>query len=130
MARWRGWWRILRADQWGVFFIGSVLGMVLPAILYVTFLPRGTDIQGLGISDNPPPGLPWLDVALFFDAGVAWLNSREPKFAGGDRGLVSSYGLALRANMFGAAIIEVDFVHPNDRPGNRWYTQFGFSPGW
>ena len=24
--------------------------MVLPALLYVTFLPRGTDIQGLGIS--------------------------------------------------------------------------------
>ena len=39
-----------RADQWGVFFVGAMLGMVLPALLYVTFLPRGTDIQGLGIS--------------------------------------------------------------------------------
>src|SRR3970282_2752903 len=27
-----------------------MLGMSLPALLYVTFLPRGTDIQGLGIS--------------------------------------------------------------------------------
>lgn len=50
MARWRGWWRIIRADQWGVFFIGAVLGMVLPALLYVTFLPRGTEIRGLGIA--------------------------------------------------------------------------------
>ena len=50
MRRWRGWWRIVRADQWGVFFIGAVLGMVLPALLYVTFLSRGTDIRGLGIS--------------------------------------------------------------------------------
>ena len=50
MQRWRGWWRIVRADQWGVFFIGAVLGMVLPALLYVTFLARGTDIRGLGIS--------------------------------------------------------------------------------
>lgn len=50
MARWRGWWRIVRADQWGVFFIGAVLGMALPALLYVTFLPRGSDIRGLGIS--------------------------------------------------------------------------------
>jgi hypothetical protein len=50
MARWRGWWRIVRADQWGVFFIGAILGMVLPALLYVTFLPRGTNIEGLGIS--------------------------------------------------------------------------------
>jgi hypothetical protein len=50
MRRWRGWWRIIRADQWGVFAIGAVLGMLLPALLYVTFLPAGTDIQGLGIS--------------------------------------------------------------------------------
>jgi hypothetical protein len=50
MQRWRGWWRIVRADQWGVFFIGALLGMGLPAVLYVTFLPSGADIQGLGIS--------------------------------------------------------------------------------
>jgi hypothetical protein len=50
MSRWRGWWRIIRADQWGVFFCGAVLGMILPALLYVTFLPAGTNIQGLSIS--------------------------------------------------------------------------------
>lgn len=50
MRRWRGWWRIVRVDQWGIFFIGAILGMVLPALLYVTFIPRGSDIQGLGIS--------------------------------------------------------------------------------
>src|SRR5512138_1490148 len=50
MERWRGWWRVVAVDQWGVFFVGAILGMMLPAILYVTFLPRGTDIQGLGIS--------------------------------------------------------------------------------
>jgi hypothetical protein len=50
MRRWRGWWRIVRADQWGVFAAGAIVGMVLPALLYVRFLPRGSDIQGLGIS--------------------------------------------------------------------------------
>ena len=50
MQRWRGWWRIVRADQWGVFALGAIVGMLLPALLYVTFLPPGTDIQGLGIS--------------------------------------------------------------------------------
>ncbi len=50
MRRWRGWWRIISADQWGVFFTGAILGMILPAMIYVTFLPRGTDIEGLGIS--------------------------------------------------------------------------------
>jgi hypothetical protein len=48
--RWRGWWRIVRADQWGVFCVGAIAGMLLPALLYVEALPRGTDIQGLGIS--------------------------------------------------------------------------------
>jgi hypothetical protein len=50
MERWRGWWRVVAVDQWGVFFVGAILGMMSPALLYVTFLPRGTDIQGLGIS--------------------------------------------------------------------------------
>jgi hypothetical protein len=50
MRRWRGWWRLVRADQVFVFFIGAILGMVLPAVLYVAFLQRGSDIQGLGIS--------------------------------------------------------------------------------
>lgn len=50
MRRWQGWWRIVCADQWGVFFTGAVLGMLLPALLYVTFIPHGRDIQGLGIS--------------------------------------------------------------------------------
>jgi len=50
MARWRGWWRVVRADQWGIFFVGAIVGMVLPAVLYVTFLPAGENIQGLGIS--------------------------------------------------------------------------------
>lgn len=48
MSRWRGWLRIVRVDQVGVFFIGAVLGMALPAMLYLTFIPRGTTIGGLG----------------------------------------------------------------------------------
>jgi hypothetical protein len=50
MTRWQGWWRVVRADQWGIFFMGGILGMALPALIYVTFLPRGTDIRGLGIA--------------------------------------------------------------------------------
>ena len=50
MRRWQGWWRIVRADQWGVFFVGAMLGMVLPAVLYVTLLQSGTNIQGLGMA--------------------------------------------------------------------------------
>ena len=50
LRRWDGWWRVVRADQWGVFFGGALLGMLLPGLLYVAFLEPGTDIRGLGIS--------------------------------------------------------------------------------
>ena len=50
LRRWRGWWRIVAMDQWGVFFWGAMVGMLLPALLYVTFLPEGTEIRGLGIA--------------------------------------------------------------------------------
>jgi hypothetical protein len=50
MVRWRGWWRIVSADQWGIFFTGALLGMVLPAVLYVTLLASGSNIQGLGVA--------------------------------------------------------------------------------
>jgi len=50
LKQWRGWWRIVRVDQWGVYFTGAILGMALPALLYVTFVPAGSDIRGLGIA--------------------------------------------------------------------------------
>lgn len=48
LGRLAGWWRIVRVDQWGVFFVGAILGMGLPAMLYLTFVPRGTAMSGLG----------------------------------------------------------------------------------
>jgi hypothetical protein len=50
MTRWKNWWRIVYVDQWGVYFTGAMLGMLLPALLYVTFVPAGSDIRGLGIA--------------------------------------------------------------------------------
>ena len=50
MARWRGWWRIVKVDQWCVYFLGALLGMCLPALLYVTYVPAGSEIRGLGIA--------------------------------------------------------------------------------
>src|ERR1043165_3819265 len=50
MSRWRGWWRIVRVDQWGIFFVGALLGMMLPALLYVTFITPGSNIKSSVIS--------------------------------------------------------------------------------
>jgi len=74
MKRWRGWWRIISADQWGVFFAGAVLGMVLPAMIYVTFLPRGANIQGLGISAALAQAIAGTSGALL-GGGIAFLGA-------------------------------------------------------
>jgi hypothetical protein len=42
---------------------------------------------------------------------------------------VTSYGIAGRINLFGVLLLEVDFVHPNQRPREGWMWQFGFAPG-
>jgi hypothetical protein len=50
LARWRGWWRIVELEQWGIFFVGAMLGMSLPALLYTSVFARGTDLAGLAVS--------------------------------------------------------------------------------
>ncbi len=50
LQRWRAWWRIVHVDQWGIYFVGALLGMMLPAMVYVTFVPAGSEIRGLGIA--------------------------------------------------------------------------------
>jgi hypothetical protein len=50
LRRWRGWRRIVRVDQWGIFFVGALVGMMLPALLYVTFVQAGTNMKDLEIA--------------------------------------------------------------------------------
>ena len=77
----------------------------------------------------PSPGVPPLELAGFYDAGVAWRENVEPSFMGGSRDIVTSVGGAIRLNLFGLAVGEVALVHPNDRPGKGWYWQFNLQPG-
>jgi outer membrane protein assembly factor BamA len=70
-----------------------------------------------------------IEVALFADGGVAWNRGQTPALFGGSRDGVSSAGLALRANLFGYAIGQLDFSRPFQRPGSGWVIQFNLSPG-
>lgn len=47
---WRTWMRILHMDQWWIFFLGSMLGMYLPGILYRAMVPLGTDLPRWGVA--------------------------------------------------------------------------------
>jgi outer membrane protein assembly factor BamA len=70
-----------------------------------------------------------VEAALFADAGVAWDAGERPSFLNGTRKPVASAGIALRANAFGFAIFEFDFVRPFQRPGQGWIWQFNFLSG-
>jgi hypothetical protein len=50
-GRWRRWYRLLLADQWGIFFVGAMLGMLLPTIL----MARAVELSGeRPTTDNVP----------------------------------------------------------------------------
>jgi hypothetical protein len=75
-----------------------------------------------------------IELLAFADAGVAWNSGQTVRFERGqstatDRRFVTSVGGGLRFNVFGYAIIEVDFVRPLDRPRKNWVWQFNLHPG-
>ncbi|CAN5741801.1 basic secretory protein-like protein [soil metagenome] len=69
-----------------------------------------------------------VELAIFGDAGVAWGSGSRPGFADGDRDPVTSIGAALRANVFGFAVAEIDYVKPLNRD-RGWIWQFSLRPG-
>lgn len=79
-------------------------------------------------------GEPWtgpipIELALFGDAGVAWTRQDEPDFFGGTREPVASAGIALRVALQRFLVVELDFVHPFDRPEKGWLFEFNFKQG-
>jgi hypothetical protein len=41
--RWKNWWKFVAVDQYGLWVVGCFLGMGLPALLTLQFIPAGTD---------------------------------------------------------------------------------------
>ena len=75
-----------------------------------------------------------IETALFADYGVAWSKGQKPIFFpsswnGSPIKPLTSIGIANRLNLFGYAIIEIDFVRPFQRTGVGWTWQFGFTEG-
>jgi hypothetical protein len=67
--------------------------------------------------------------AVFFDGGTAWSGGKPPKLLGAGHKSVSSVGAGLRVNVFGFAVVEIDYVKPFDRPVKGAHWQFSFMPG-
>jgi hypothetical protein len=86
----------------------------------------------------PSAGAPPVEIAPFFDVGVAWRDGVTPRMnCNGSEGqtilvncseVVSSVGLAGRLNLLGFLIMELDFVNPITRPDKGWFFQFSLLP--
>ncbi len=70
-----------------------------------------------------------VEVAAFFDAGVAWTKGNRPSFAGGNRETVRSAGAAVRANLFGFVVLEVSAAKALNRSSRGVQWQLGIRQG-
>jgi hypothetical protein len=65
-ARWKRWYRLLLTDMWGIFFIGAMLGMLLPTIV----MARAVEISG----QKPTTGnVPTFAATAFRPEYGAWM---------------------------------------------------------
>jgi len=70
-----------------------------------------------------------IEIGAFFDSGVAWDTGSKPKLFGGDRQMIRSVGATARLNLFGYAVLELDYAKPLDRPGKKPFFQFNLQTG-
>src|SRR4029453_15437647 len=57
VGKFRAWWRYIRFDQGWVWTVGCFLGMGLPALLTVQFIPPGTQIGGMAVAVRQAEGI-------------------------------------------------------------------------
>ena len=100
--------------------VGSRLGVVNAELRF--------PLLGLFRPDNYYGAFP-VEMALFSDAGIAWGRATYVGSVEGDHEPVVSVGAALRVNLFGFAVAEIDYVKPLDRPLKGWMWQFSLRPG-
>lgn len=82
-----------------------------------------------------PISLPPVDGLFFFDAGLAWSKGQTISLsrpAGYDQNVqrypLRSYGMGLRFNLFGYALLRADYAIPMDRSPRRGYWVFTLGP--
>jgi hypothetical protein len=87
-----------------------------------------------------PIGIPPVDGALFYDAGLAWSAGQTPHISRPanydpkkdiDRYFLRSYGATIRVNLFNLAILSWSVAKPLDRPSyNRFNWTFALGVGY
>jgi len=88
-------------------------------------------------TSNHPVMLPPMELAAFYDMGLIWddrstiaWNREVGNNATNIRTPLKTFGLSLRANMFGFAIGRLEYAIPLDRPGVGGLWTFSLSPAY
>jgi hypothetical protein len=120
---------VLNDCQSGVNDACTVYGRLFGSRILVGNLELRFPLLGvLGLGHGYYGAFP-IEAAVFVDGGVAYARGQDPAFLGGHRGSVTSAGAALRVNLFGFAVAELDFVRPLNWAGKGWTWQVSLNPG-
>lgn len=64
--KWKLWFWFSKVDQYGIFLVGGIVGMLLPCLLAVHVLPVGKDLRGLAVAAEVAGGLSALGGPVFW----------------------------------------------------------------
>lgn len=93
-------------------------------------LIRGNALGFIPIGFPPIEGAIWADAGLIWSAGdhVVWSQSDVTGQFTGNRAPITSYGASVRMNLFGFAILNVEYAIPRSRPGKHGYWVVSLNP--
>ena len=66
LKSWREWWRFVNVDQWGIFGLGSAVGMLLTALLTMQYVAPGSAIGGWAVANLQASGIASVHGNLFW----------------------------------------------------------------
>ena len=66
LESWRKWWKFLNVDQWGVFGLGSLVGMALMILLTLEYVPPGSSVDGWAVANLQASGIAAVHGPIFW----------------------------------------------------------------
>jgi hypothetical protein len=66
LIAWRQWWKYVHLDQWGIFGLGSVVGMALTALFTLQYVPAGTVAGEWAVANMQAEGIAAIHGRVFW----------------------------------------------------------------
>ena len=66
LESWRNWWKFLNVDQWGVFGLGSLVGMALMILLTLEYVAAGSSIDDWAVANLQASGIAAVHGPIFW----------------------------------------------------------------